>query len=211
AAVGFGLIAGYERILVVGLALGAAGYILSAVQGSFSVALSGTLRLSALAGIDLFRSLATAVLLIALVIAGSGLTGFYLVAVVVQAMALVVTAVLVRGEVPLLPALHGPRWRQLLHETAIYALAATLGAVYFQVALIAMSLLDPGVQTGYYAIAFRIVEIVNGIPWLLAGSVLPVLAVAAANDPARLRFVAGRVFEGAVIAGGLVAVIIEVG
>src|SRR2546421_4957393 len=31
AAVGFGLIAGYERILVVGLALGAAGYILSAV------------------------------------------------------------------------------------------------------------------------------------------------------------------------------------
>jgi O-antigen/teichoic acid export membrane protein len=211
AAVGFGVIAGYERVLVVGLALGAAGYILSAVQGSYSVALSGTLRLSALAGIDVFRSLATTVLLIALVIAGSGLTGFYLVAVVVQAMALVVTAMLVRGEVPLLPTLHGPRWRQLVHETAIYALAATLGAVYFQVALVAMSLLDPGAQTGYYAIAFRIVEIVNGIPWLLAGSVLPVLAVAASNDPARLRFVAGRVFEGAVIAGGLVAVIIEVG
>jgi len=211
AAVGFGLIAGYERILIVGLALGAVGYMLSAVQGSYSVALSGTLRLSALAGIDVLRSLFTTVLLVALVIAGSGLTGFYLVAVVVQGVALVVTASLVRGEVPLRPAFHRSRWRQLAHETATYALAATLGAIYFQVALIAMSLLDPGAQTGYYAIAFRIVEIVNGIPWLLAGSVLPVLAVAAANDAERLRFVAGRVFEGAVIAGGWVAIIILIG
>ena len=119
-----------------------------------------------------------------------------------QGLALVITAMLVRGGVPLRPAFHADRWRELGRETAIYALAATLGAVYFQVALIAMSLLDPGRQTGYYAIAFRIVEIVNGIPWLLAGSVLPVLAVAAERDPARLRFVAGRVFEGAAIAGG---------
>ncbi|HEY3866347.1 MAG TPA: oligosaccharide flippase family protein [Solirubrobacteraceae bacterium] len=210
-AVGFGLIAGYERILILGLVLGSAGYILSAVQGSYSVVLSGTLRLSALAGIDLLRSLATTCLLVALVIAGSGLSGFYLVAVAVQGLALIVTGVLVRREVPLRPAFHRARWHGLLHETATYALAATLGAIYFQVALIAMSLLDPGSQTGYYAIAFRIVEIVNGIPWLLAGSVLPVLAVAAANDPTRLRYVAGRVFEGAMIAGGWVMIIIEIG
>jgi O-antigen/teichoic acid export membrane protein len=210
-AVGFGLIADYERILIVGLALGAAGYILAAVQGSYSVALSGTLRLSALAGVDVFRSLATTVLLVALVIAGSGLTGFYLVAAVVQGSALLLTGVLVRHVVPLRPAFQRARWRELMHETALYALAATLGAVYFQVALIAMSLLDPGPQTGYYAIAFRIVEIVNGIPWLLAGSVLPVLAVAASSDRARLRYVAGRVFEGAVIAGGWVAIVIVIG
>jgi O-antigen/teichoic acid export membrane protein len=41
--------------------------------------------------------------------------------------------------------------------------------------------------------------------------VLPVLAVAAASDHARLRYVAGRVFEGALIAGGWVALIIIVG
>jgi O-antigen/teichoic acid export membrane protein len=210
-AVGFGLIAGYERILVLGLALGAVGYLLSAVQGSYSVVLSCKLRLSALAAVDVFRSLGTTVLLVVLVIAGSGLTGFYLVATVVQGSALVLTAALVRRDVPLRPEFHRGRWHELFRETALYALAATLGAVYFQVALIAMSLLDPGAQTGYYAIAFRIVEILNGIPWLLAGSVLPVLAVAAENDPARLRFIAGRVFEGALIAGGWVAIIIVVG
>jgi O-antigen/teichoic acid export membrane protein len=211
AAVGFGAVAGYEEVLIVGLALGAAGYLLAGVQGSYSVALSGTLRLGALAGIDLLRSLSTTILLITLVVAGSGLTGFYLVATVVQAIALVVTAAFVRREVPLGPAFNRATWGELLHETAIYALAATLGAVYFQVALISMSLLDPGPQTGYYAIAFRIVDILNGIPWLLAGSVLPVLAVAASGDRPRLRFVAGRVFEGAAIAGGWMALIIVLG
>jgi O-antigen/teichoic acid export membrane protein len=210
-AVGFGLVAGYEGILILGLGIGAVGYVLSAVQGSYSVVLSGQLRLSALAGLDVVRSLGTTTLLVVLVIAGSGLTGFYLVAVVIQALALVLTAALVRSEAPLRPEFHRGRWRELFRETALYALAATLGAIYFQVALIAMSLLDPGKQTGYYAIAFRIVEILNGIPWLLAGSVLPVLAVAAESDPARLRFIAGRVFEGAVIAGGWVAIIIVVG
>ncbi|HWW91063.1 MAG TPA: oligosaccharide flippase family protein [Solirubrobacteraceae bacterium] len=211
AAVGFGAIAGYEQILIVGLALGAAGYVLSGIQGSYSVALSGTLRLGALAGVDLMRSVATSVLLVTLVIANSGLTGFYLVASIVQALALLVTAALVRREVPLRPAFHRASWRELIHETAIYALAATLGAVYFQVALISMSLIDPGSQTGYYAIAFRIVDILNGIPWLLAASVLPVLAVAASGDHLRLRFVAGRVFEGAAIAGGWMALIIILG
>lgn len=210
-AIGFGLLAGYPHVIVIGLVLGSGGYILAGVQGSYSVALNGTLRLSALAAVDMLRSLSTSLLLIALVLGGSGLTGFFTVTVVVQALVLVVTAVLVRHDVPLVPAFVGARWRELAHETALYALAATIGVIYFQVALITMSLLDPGPQTGFYAIAFRIVEIVNGIPWLLAGSVLPVLALAAANDRERLRFVAGRVFEGAVVAGGWVAVILIVG
>jgi O-antigen/teichoic acid export membrane protein len=211
AAIGFGLIASYPHVIVVGLVLGAVGYVLAGVQGAYSVALTGTLRLSALTGIDLLRSLTTSLLLVALVLGGSGLTGFYTITVVVQALALAVTGWLVRRDVPLLPSFHQKRWRELLRETALYALAATVGVIYFQVALITMSLLDPGPQTGFYAIAFRIVEIVNGIPWLLAGSVLPVLAVAAASDPERLRYVAERVFEGAVIAGGWVAVVIVIG
>jgi O-antigen/teichoic acid export membrane protein len=210
-AVGFGLIAGYEHVIVVGLALGAAGYFIGGIQGSYSVALSGTLRLGALAGIDTLRALATTLLLVTLVVAGSGLREFYAVVVVVQAIALVLTAMLVRGGVPLRPAFQRAQWWALARETALYALAATLGVIYFQVALITMSLIDPGKQTGYYAIAFRIVEIINGIPWLLASSVLPLLSVAAATDHARLRFISGRVFEGVVILGGWVALAMIVG
>ena len=211
AAVGFGLVVGYQRVLVVGLVLGSVGYVLAGIQGSYSVALTGTLRLKALAGIDLLRSLLTTMLLITLVFAGSGLTGFYSVAVLAQGAALVATAVLVRRDVPLGPAFERTRWLELLRETALYAVASALGVVYFQVAMVTMSLLDPGRQTGYYAIAFRIVELFNTAPWLLAGSVLPVLAVAAASDHRRLRYVAARVFEGAVIAGGWFAIVIVIG
>jgi O-antigen/teichoic acid export membrane protein len=211
AAIGFGLVAGYEHVLIVGLLLGGIGYVLGAIQGSYAVALSGTLRMAALAGIDIFRSLLTTIILISLVFAGSGLTGFYAVALLVQGSALVVTGRLVRRSVPLSPAFQRSRWRDLLHETALYAVASTLGLIYFQVALVTMSLLDPGKQTGYYAVAFRIVELVNGVPWLLAGAVLPVLAVAAASDMERLRFVTGRAFEGGVIAGGWFAIVIVIG
>ncbi|HLI31911.1 MAG TPA: oligosaccharide flippase family protein [Solirubrobacteraceae bacterium] len=209
-ALGFGLLAGYDHVLIIGLALGAAGYVAAAVQGSYSVALSGTLRLRQLAAIDLLRSLLTTIFLIALVLAGSPLTGFFTVAVVVQGLALTVTARLVRREVPLRPAFEWARWRALLGETAIYAVASALGAAYFQIALISMSLLDPGRQTGYYAISFRIVEIINGVPWLLAASVLPVFAVAA-SDAQRFRYIAARAFEGAVIAGGWFAIIVVLG
>jgi O-antigen/teichoic acid export membrane protein len=210
-AVGFGVLAGYAHVLVLGLALGAAGYVLGAVQGSYAVALASDMKLTVLAGLDILRSLLTTAILISLVFAGSGLTGFYCVSLLVQGAALVVTAVLVRGRVPLGPAFERSRWHDLLRETALYAAASTLGVVYFQVALVTMSLLDPGRQTGYYAVAFRIVELVNGIPWLLAGAVLPVLAVAAARDLERLRYVTGRAFEGGVMAGGWFAIVIVLG
>ncbi len=210
-AIGFGIAVNYQRLLILGLVLGSASYVLAGIQGSYAVALAGSLRITALAGIDLTRSLLTTLLLVTLVFAGSGLTGFYAVALLVQGTALVVTCVLVRGNVPLAPAFERARWRQLLRETALYAVASALGTIYFQVALITMSLLDPGKQTGYYAIAFRIIEVFNTAPWLLAASVLPVLAVAAANDHERLRYVAARVFEGSVIAGGWLAIVIVIG
>src|SRR5208283_70983 len=138
AAIGFGVLVGYEHRVVVGLVLGAVGYVLGGIQGSYSVALSGRLRLSALAGIDVIRSLTTTVLLVSLVIADSGLVGFYAVAVVVQTVTLIATAALVRGDVPLRPAFQRSGWIELLRETALYAAAATLGAVYFQVAMVTM-------------------------------------------------------------------------
>jgi O-antigen/teichoic acid export membrane protein len=83
--------------------------------------------------------------------------------------------------------------------------------VYFQVALVAMSLLSTGHETGYYAAAFRIVDLANGVPWLLAGSSFPVLAHAATNDPERMRYVLGRTTETALLIGGLVAIVILIG
>ena len=147
----------------------------------------------------------------ALVLAGAELAAFYYVAPAVAVILLVAAGAMVRRDVPLLPRIDRARWRGLLRETALYAAATALGAIYFQVALVTTSLLTNALETGLYAVAFRIVELANGIPWLLAGSVFPVLAHAAAHDVERLRYATARVTEGALIAGGLFAVTIALG
>ncbi|MCW3011066.1 MAG: polysaccharide biosynthesis protein [Solirubrobacterales bacterium] len=210
-AIGFGLLAGYPGVVIGGLALGGLSYVVSAVQGAFTIPLQAGLRLGTHAGIDLVRSLLTTALLITLVVAGTGLTPFFCVAAVVQGVALGLTVRAVRRDVPLAPSADRAVWGGLLRETAVYAAATALGVVYFQVALVSMSVLSTATETGYYSVAFRIVDLANGVPWLLAGSVLPVLAHAAVNDQVRMRYVTGRVFQGALLAGGLLSLVLIVG
>ena len=59
---------------------------------------------------------------------------------------------------PLLPSARLSQWKELLRETAFYAAATALGTVYFQVAVVATSLLSTQTETGYYSVAFRVVE-----------------------------------------------------
>ena len=197
--------------MIGGLALGGISYVIASVQGAFTVPLQAGLRLAAHAGIDLARSLLTTVLLIALVVAGTGLTPFFCIAAVVQGVALAITLRAVRRDVPLTPRANVVAWGGLLRETGVYAAATSLGVIYFQAALVSMSVLSNEDETGYYSYAFRIVDIANGVPWLLATAVLPVLAHAATNDPVRMRYVSGRVFQGALLGGGLLSLAIIVG
>jgi O-antigen/teichoic acid export membrane protein len=207
----FGLAAGYPSIVVAGIALGGIAMLFVNLQGALATALVAGLRLKAVAAIDLTRSLTTTVLFLALVVAGSGLLGFYGVAGAVAFIVWVVTAWLVRRELPLVPRFERTAWMSLLRETALYAAATALGAVYFQVAVISMSLLSSDTQTGYYAAAFRIVDLANGVPWILASSAFPVLAHAALNDSERLRYTVGRTTQAALIVGGFFALIIVIG
>jgi O-antigen/teichoic acid export membrane protein len=103
------------------------------------------------------------------------------------------------------------RWVALLRETAIYALATALGVLYFQVAIISTSLLADPVQAGFYGASFRVVDLANGVPWLLASAAFPVVARAAHNDADRLRYATQRIFDTALVVGGLFCVTIAVG
>jgi len=200
-ALGFGVIARYDDVVVAGIALGCVGLLFNAQWATLNTALVAGLRLQAVAGLEIVRALSTTALFLALVVAGASLLPFYVVAPAVAMLTWGLTAWVVRGTVPLRPRWDAPRAGALLRETALYAGATALGAVYFQIALISTSLLTNDRETGIYGIAFRIVDLANGVPWLLAASVFPVLAHAAANDPQRLRYAVGRVTEAALIAG----------
>lgn len=211
AAIAFTVIAGYPAAVTAGTAIAGLGLFLGAWQITLAIALQAQLRLGSLASVDMVRQVATTALIAGLVIAGAGLIAFYAVSPVAFALMLAATLFAVKGVVRLRPAVDLRRWGSLLRETALYAVATALGVVYFQIAIISVSLLSTETQAGYYGASFRVVELANGVPWILASSAFPVLARASHNDADRLRYATQRLFETALVAGGLFAVAIAVG
>lgn len=204
-AVGFALIAGYSTVLVQGTAIASAGLLLSNLQLTWALPLTTEMRLGWLALGDFLAQAVTAAGMLLLVAVGASLLPFYLVADVTAGVMLVFTVVLVRGRISLRPAFDLARWQVLLSESIVYAAATALGVVYFRVVVIAGDLLTSAKQTGYFGLGFRVVDIVNTIPWLLASSAFPILARAARDDAHRLSYALQRLFEAGLIVGCIIA------
>jgi PST family polysaccharide transporter len=160
---------------------------------------------------DFLGQLVTAVGMIALVVAGASLLPFFAVSSLAALSTLAVTVSLVRRETPLVPSFHAARWRALMSESLVYAAATALGAVYFRIVIVAMSLLANKFQTGYFSLSFRVLDVVNAVPWLLVTSAFPILARAARDDEDRLRYSLQRLFEGALVLGGWLSLCLVMG
>ena len=210
-AVAFALIAGYSSVLVEGTALACVSLLLEGVRITLSIPLTARLRLGWLALSDFTGQFVTAVFMIALVIGGASLLPFYAVAIFASLATVALTATLARREISLRPAFSPARWRTLLSESVIYTAATTLGVIYFQIVIIAMSLLASKSQTGYFGLSFRVLSLVNGIPWLLVASAFPILARAARDDHERLRYSLQRLFDGSLVVGCLFTLCVIVG
>jgi O-antigen/teichoic acid export membrane protein len=207
----FALGVGYTDVMVLGTLVAGAGLVATNLQYTYTVPLSASLRLGWVAALDLIRQVVIAVLIIALVIAGASLLPFFAVALASGVVSLAVTVWLVRRDVPLRPARDYGQWWRLLRDTLPYAAATAVAILYFRIAVILMSLIASPAETGYFSAAFRIIEIVSAIPWLLITSAFPVMVRAARDDQDRLRYALQRLFEVALIAGVWMALVIWMG
>jgi O-antigen/teichoic acid export membrane protein len=207
----FVLVAGYPRVLVEGTALACVALMLEGLRVTLTIPLTARLRLGWLALSDFTGQFVTSVCMILLVVSGATLLPFYGVTIVVALVTLTLMATLVRGEISLRPAFSPTRWRSLASDSVVYAAATTLGVVYFQIVVVAMSLLADKVETGYFSLSFRVLSLVNGIPWLLVVSAFPILARAARDDHERLRYALQRLFDGSVVVGGFFSLCVIVG
>jgi O-antigen/teichoic acid export membrane protein len=210
AAIAFTVVAGYRPAVTAGVAIGGIGMVLGAWQVTATVALQAELKLGSLATIDLVRQVASTLGIAVMVLAGAGLVAFFTVPPFAFVCALAATLAFTGGA-RMRPVVDLARWRALLRETALYAVATALGVLYFQIAIISTSLLSTSEQAGFYSAAFRVVDLANGVPWLLASSAFPLLARAAHNDADRLRYATQRLFETALVVGGGFCVAIAVG
>lgn len=210
-AVGFVQLAGYGGDLVVGALCAGIGMLLAVTQTLLGAVLQTQMRFGVAAAIELARGALTATLIVVLVIVGADVLAFLVIGIPSALLALLLTIRVVRGSIVLRPAFHVERWLPLLRETAIFAVAVAVNSLYFRVTLVIMSLVTTAVQTGHFAISFRVMEVLIGVPAILTTAAFPILARAVRDDRVRFAWASGRLFELALLSGVLLTLGVALG
>jgi O-antigen/teichoic acid export membrane protein len=211
ASVAFALVTHFQTVMVDGTVIGCVGIFLNNLQSTFGVVLLAQLRVGWLAVIDFVMQTVSVGWLIVMVALRAPLLPFYAATTIAAGVVLALVVVLVRHDISFRPSFNLTRWRALASETVVYAAATALGVVYAQVVVVATDLLTTRVQTGYFGLGFRVLQIVNGLPWVIVATAFPILTRAAASDPARLRYALGRLTEVGLLAGGTLSIGLVVG
>jgi O-antigen/teichoic acid export membrane protein len=200
-AVALALLSGYSSQLVLGTAIAGGGIVLATTQTSYSLPLMARLQLGWVTVVELVRQVGTTLVIVTLVLAGAPLLPFWAATIPAGIAATALAAFLIRRSMPLVPAFDRAVWRALLRRTLPYSLAAAVGVIYFRLAILIMSHVASGQQTGYYAASFRIIEVLFIVPQLVVGSTLPIFARAARDDRGRLDYALGRTFDVCLLLG----------
>jgi O-antigen/teichoic acid export membrane protein len=192
---------GYSSTLILGTLLTGWGFVLLTSQTTFTLPLTVRLNLRNVTVVEVVRQVATAAAIVVFVLLGASLLPFWSATVIGGVVATALAALLIRGSMPLLPAFDREIWGSLLRRTLPYSLAAAVGVVYFRLAILIMSHVASGQQTGYYGASFRIIEVLFVVPQLIVGTTLPIFARAARDDRARLEYALGRTFDACLLLG----------
>jgi O-antigen/teichoic acid export membrane protein len=210
-AVAFAAAAGYGGRLVLGTAAAGVALELQMIASLLGVELQAELRFGWISAIDLVRQIVNVVGVVALVLAGAGIVLLLVATIPAAAAALLLTAVLVRGRMPLRPGFELRSYWRLVHESIPWAAVAALNVVYFRLTIVIMKIVESSTQTGYFATSFRIIEVLIGIPSLAVGAAYPILTRSVTADRDRFEYASERLFELALVSAAGMVVWLEVG
>jgi len=205
--VAFALAAGYPTRMVSGTALAACGALLVGIVHALLLRLTVQLRNAGPAFVETVRQVATLAGVAALVALGAGLTPFFALQIAVGVVLIALMPLVLGSGWLVLPRFDRDTQRKLLRTALPMAAALALGQVYFRLVIVVMSLISTPKQTGYYGGSLRAMEALVNIPILIAGVALPLLAAAARDDMARLRYAVQGLGKGAIIAGVFVVLV----
>jgi O-antigen/teichoic acid export membrane protein len=206
-AVLFAALAGYPSRMVIGTALAGAGVFLMSIASAYLLRLTVALRNAGLAFVDFFRQAVTLAGVALLVALNAHLTPFFAVQIVVGLSVLALVPVLTGSGALLLARFDRAEQRELFRRALPVAGAVVLGQLYFRLVVVLMSIVSSPRQTGYFGGSLRAMETLVNIPILVAGVALPLLAAAARDERARLRYAILGLSEGAIVAGVLVVLV----
>jgi O-antigen/teichoic acid export membrane protein len=209
--VGVAAVAGYDGEQVAGAVGAGAGVALAVAAGTLLVPLQAHLRLGWVTALDLLRQAATVVALVVLVAAGAGIVPLLSVTVPVGVLLLVATAAVLRGGERVRPRVDREAWRRLMAMAIPYGAATGAAVIYANIAVVLLSLAATERETGLFSAAFRVYFVIGTVPGLLVQSAFPILARAARDDDARLRYGVQRLLDACLLLGVGVALVTAVG
>ena len=206
--VAYALLVGWNQTDVAGTILVGIGLALINVQGSIMLPLTVDLRLGIVTSIEILRQLVWLASVIAVVLAGGGIRGFFAGQVVVGLAALVCLPWLRGTGIQLRPAFDQGALRSLIFTITPVAASVIVGVIYVRAVMLLTEQLANPLQTGLFAASFRAFESLWMLPTLLLSVALPVLAVAGGEDRLRLAYALRLMTETALLLGILLALVV---
>ena len=207
AALGFGLVAGYDDALLLGIGLAGIGLVIANVAASLTVPLGAQLRFGAVTAAELARQVAIMLAIVVVVVVGGSFAALFLAHIAGGIAMLVVTMAFV-GVALLRPSFSWQRWRPLIIAAAPVAAAAVVNIIYLRLLVVLMSVLADPVDTGLFATSYRILEVFAGVPGLMMSAAFPILAYAGGDDEPRLAYALQRMIEAALLVSALIVLIL---
>jgi O-antigen/teichoic acid export membrane protein len=202
---------GYEWQLVLGAALGGIGLALTVVQTTFAIPLAVGLRNVALTGLDIGRQVLTVSGYAIVIVLGGGVLALLGVTVPVGVAMVIVAAVLVRNQVPLVPSFRLREWGRLLSASAAFVMATAVGTIYLFTAQILTAAVTDAHDTGLFAASFRVFVVLAAVPGLLITVAFPLLSRAARDDRDRLAYAVQRLVDTTAVLGPAATIVLVVG
>ena len=196
--------------MVVGTLLGGLGVVLVNTQATLMLPLAVELRVGAVTAVEVLKQVLTLWGVVVFVLVGAGLVAFFAIQPLVGLAVLALTPLLLGGFRTMRPSGDRAAARGSFATSLPLAAALAMNVVYLRLLVILVSLFTGAVATGLFATSFRIFEILIGLPAIVLSVALPVLAVAGAEDRARLRYALQALTEVAVAASLLVAIAVGI-
>jgi O-antigen/teichoic acid export membrane protein len=209
-AVAFGVSVGYRDVLVIGTFLAGLGLLVQVVADVLSVPLQARLRLGRLSLIDLTRRIVALVLIGGLALMDAKLLPFLAVSIFSGGLALLLLARMVKPSLAIAVRFDRDVWRGIFAETLPFAVAISIGAIYFYVTVIVMSLIATPLQTGLFGTAFRVTQVALAIPTLLLTAIFPLIS-RQAHDDVKFATMLGKVYATSAICGVWLSLCIALG
>jgi O-antigen/teichoic acid export membrane protein len=208
-AVLFTVIAGYQAEIVTGTLVAGGGLMLLVLFNLVSIPLAAGLRLGWLTAAEVARQAVITLLTVVLVVVGAGLVPLLAVQIPAGLVSLAVALAIVHRLVPLRASFDRLRWWELVRDTLPYAAAIAISAIYFRITIVLMSLVSTETETGFFSVSYRVIEVLVGVPLLLASAAFPIISRSARDDRDRMRYASQRTLDLMLMAGVWMALVLS--